>query len=84
LQTRGGLPVVGFDQFQECAVRILEAEELGSGFIAEADQKELKGGCFRTPIRRLFSHYPTFTKRRVKLTTLSSGQGRSKSGKPTG
>ena len=29
--------IVGFDQFQECAVRILEAEELGSGFIAEAD-----------------------------------------------
>jgi hypothetical protein len=36
-QSHGRLPVVGFDQFQECAVRILEAEELGSGFIAEAD-----------------------------------------------
>jgi hypothetical protein len=34
-------PVVGFDQFQECAVRILEAEELGSGFIAEADYHRL-------------------------------------------
>jgi hypothetical protein len=41
LQTRRRLPVVGFDQFQECAVRILEAEELGSGLIAEADYHRL-------------------------------------------
>jgi hypothetical protein len=41
LQTRRRLPVVGFDQFQECAVRILEAEELGSGFVAEADYHRL-------------------------------------------
>ena len=40
-QTRGRLPVVGFDQFQECALRIFEAEKLGPGFIAEADYHRL-------------------------------------------
>jgi predicted aldo/keto reductase-like oxidoreductase len=40
-ETRRRLPVVGFGQFRECAVRIPKAEELGSGSVTEADYNRL-------------------------------------------